>query len=507
MLIKRIFTIGFFSVALAGAFSFSYAQPSKLEMAKLIERMDLLDSMDFQDAIVAANNCTMERDFSCAERELANASQLATHHERRQALMLAEAMLEGEKELVSIEDQARELEEKLRQERLAEQEREREWQREQARKQRLAEERARRQRERQQAISLGVGLLAGAATVYGGGDSELGVQVMEQTSSGLYAGLSGDREAQLEYQRQTAAMEQSLTQFKVRQQAARQLQAERQREHEEMISRHEENMRISTNRPTVERAPSPAAAQAAQPQLVSHNTASTQGQIQQRAAEEARQQRAREQQAYEAQRMAEVEGARQRLATQSRPRRAGVGSAASTGSELPYSSEALAQQERASSSASRSSHSQTDSPVQSASNAPLATASGFGYDATVDDLCWDGRTRLGASCLVIETRWRTTISDHDVLLLQMNNICEEPLVIKWGFERRQDDRSNEISWDEGMSEIRGNSEKTRESLIWATGKWTVRAVGIKKPVNSMACSSRASDGKPAWIVHEGFAGK
>lgn len=311
---KTTFTAGFILFALTGVFSSSYAQPSKQEMARLIQKMDMLDSMDFQDAIVAANNCVKKRDFSCADRELKKARQLATNKERKQALALTEATFEGEKELVSIEKQQKELEEKIRQERIAEKKREREWQLEQARRQRLAEERAREQREKQQLISLGVGLLAGAATVYNGGDSELGAQVAEQTATGFYASMSGDREAQLKYQKQTAAMEQNLAQFKARQQAARQQQAERQREHQQMIKRHQENMRISQNRPTVKSVPSPAATRPAQPRLAQNNTASTQSQIRQRAAEEAKQQRAREKQAYEAQRMAEVEAARQRMA-------------------------------------------------------------------------------------------------------------------------------------------------------------------------------------------------
>lgn len=224
-------------------------QADNARMQSLMKKLEMLNAMDFQNSLEAAESCTRKRDFSCSRKKLKEAERWASSSKQELRLTLVKEDLESEEKLVALEKEERALKEKLRRERIAEEKRQREWQQEQRRQRELAERRAREKREKQRAASIGLGLLAGAAAVYNGADSELGTQVMEQTATGLYANMSGDQDAARQYQSLTAGMEQNLEQFKVRQQALRQEQEARRRQHEAIIKRHEENMRASQRKP------------------------------------------------------------------------------------------------------------------------------------------------------------------------------------------------------------------------------------------------------------------
>ena len=71
--------------------------------AQLLQKLDLLDQMDFQDRLSDANKCTEIRDFLCADTEIKKAAKLANSNKNKKLLLSAISNLENEVKQVERE--------------------------------------------------------------------------------------------------------------------------------------------------------------------------------------------------------------------------------------------------------------------------------------------------------------------------------------------------------------------------------------------------------------------
>lgn len=320
-------------VAMSSLLSIGAHANSKMEHR--LKLLEMLERAEFQEAIEDADACTRKRDFKCARKRISEAEELASTSGQYEVLKISRDLLDGEEKLVTLAKEEQALKERMRRERIAEEKRQREWQAEQRRQREIAERRAREKRDKQQAASLLIGLGAGYAAIEHGADSELAEQIFDQTSTGAYAVMSGDQEAARKYQQLQSNMQQNLDDFQVRQERLRREQAERRRQHQEIIDRHEAHMRANENKPVYasqQRIPDTSASG-------QEHSSSQGGSTDYRAAvaEQERQKRAREKQEYEANKMAQVDVARQKFAEQNRRAPEVIssrGTSAGTGGEL-----------------------------------------------------------------------------------------------------------------------------------------------------------------------------
>ncbi len=200
----------------------SHAQGNSLQrMLEMSEQLDRQDSQDFSELLGQAERCTRTRDYACSERKLQSAQALATTAKQRQQLQQARQAIAAEK--------AREAEEI----RLAE-ERQREEERRIARQMEEAEaaERANSRANTMAALSAALGSVAPRNS-------------LEQTWSNQARQLAqiqadGNRQRELERQRQLIAAQNQRETDRLRQEESR-----RARQNMEQLERESNRQRLA----------------------------------------------------------------------------------------------------------------------------------------------------------------------------------------------------------------------------------------------------------------------
>lgn len=186
---------------------------SKLEQR--LKLLNMLDALDFQEAMTAATDCTEQKKFDCARENIAKGAKLAETQSQKQSVEQASENLDRQINLVMLAEEQRAIEKEIEQEKARYEKRQREF----ARQQQAEAKKAKEREEKQRAAGILVGLVAGSAAVYHGADSDTGVQILEATSAGAYAVMSGDSTAAQEYQTNMAALNEQLEQKKAQQES------------------------------------------------------------------------------------------------------------------------------------------------------------------------------------------------------------------------------------------------------------------------------------------------
>lgn len=122
---NSIYALGISIMAIL--FTVSPHVANSASLLDMVDKLDKLDQQDFQGVLNKANDCTIERKFSCSEEQLRKAEKLANGSKDKQALNTAKQKLRAEKQRVKEEELARA--EQERQTRLAEERRAREEER------------------------------------------------------------------------------------------------------------------------------------------------------------------------------------------------------------------------------------------------------------------------------------------------------------------------------------------------------------------------------------------
>ncbi|MBH1967161.1 MAG: hypothetical protein I8H81_03135 [Pseudomonadales bacterium] len=108
---KRCAIAFMFYVAVMLPLTASAVTPQQQNMLDQLDQLDQLDHLDFVDKDAKANTCIQDRDFSCAEKNIAAAKRFAKSSQDKESLQMTRKNLAMEQELVDSERRLRRLRE------------------------------------------------------------------------------------------------------------------------------------------------------------------------------------------------------------------------------------------------------------------------------------------------------------------------------------------------------------------------------------------------------------